>query len=159
VIIPKVKFKKFAFDLEIMPFDQRLSRIEEELTTASTDDPSPVDGFANRQEYLRSLRDSTYASYIENAPDLKKLELMRTRRDTTTDETQKAELTRQINELNTTLTRRRLIEENDDLGLMQMDAADAWRASVLVCWWSVYLGFANWQVAASLICWGPAGFG
>jgi hypothetical protein len=128
VIIPKVKFKKFAFDLEIMPFDQRLSRIEEELTTASTDDPSPVDGFANRQEYLRSLRDSTYASYIENAPDLKKLELMRTRRDTTTDETQKAELTRQINELNTTLTRRRLIEENDDLGLMQMDAADAWRA-------------------------------
>jgi len=128
VIIPKVKFKKFAFDLEIMPFDQRLSRIEEELTTASTDDPSPVDGFANRQEYLRSLRDSTYASYIENAPDLKKLELMRARRDTTTDETQKAELTRQINELNTTLTRRRLIEENDDLGLMQMDAADAWRA-------------------------------
>jgi len=128
VVIPKVKFKKFAFDLEIMPFDQRLARIEEELTTASADDPSPMDGFANRQEYLRSLRDSTYASYIENAPDLKKLELMRARRDTVTDETQKAELTRQINELNTTLKRRQLIEDNDDLGLMQMDAADAWRA-------------------------------
>ncbi len=127
VIIPKVKFKKFAFDLEILPFDQRLARIEEELTTASADDPSPMDGFANRQEYLRSLRDSTYASYIENAPDLKKLELMRARRDTVTDETQKAELTRQINELNTTLKRRQLIEDNDDLGLMQMDAADAWR--------------------------------
>ena len=127
VVIPKVKFKKFAFDLEILPFDQRLTRIEEELTTASADDPSPVDGFANRQEYLRSLRDTTYASYIENAPDLKKLELLRARRDTTTDETQKAEFTRQINELNTTLKRRQLIEDNDDLGLMQMDAADAWR--------------------------------
>jgi len=128
VVIPKVKFKKFAFDLEIMPFDQRLTRIEEELTTASADDPSPVDGFANRQEYLRSLRDTTYASYIENAPDLKKLELLRARRDTTTDETQKVEFTRQINELNTTLKRRQFIEDNDDLGLMQMDAADAWRA-------------------------------
>jgi len=127
VVIPKVKFKKFAFDLEIMPFEQRLARIEEELTTASADDPSPMDGFANRQEYLRSLRDSTYSSYIENAPDLKKLELMRARRDTATDETQKAELTRQINALNTTLKRRQLIEDNDDLGLMQMDAADAWR--------------------------------
>ena len=127
VVIPKVKFKKFAFDLEIMPFDQRLARIEEELTTASADDPSPMDGFANRQEYLRSLRDSTYASYIENAPDLKKLELMRARRDSTIDETQKAELTGQINELNAALKRRQLIEDDDDLGLMQMDAADAWR--------------------------------
>lgn len=128
VIIPKVKFKKFAFDLEIMPFDQRLARIEEELTTASADDPSPMDGFANRQEYLRSLRDSTYASYIENAPDLKKLELMRARRDSTSDVELKANLTGQINDLSSTLKRRQLIEDDDDLGLMQMDAAEAWKA-------------------------------
>ena len=127
IVIPRITFDKFEFDLEVLPFEQRLQRIEEELTTATVNDPSPKPDFENRQEYLRALRDSTYTAYIENAGDLKKLELLTARRDTTKDSSVAANLSIEINTLSDKLRRQQFEAEGNDLAIMKLDAAEAWK--------------------------------
>lgn len=99
IVIPQIKFKRFEFDMQMLPYDQRLTALDEELMRVDETTPSTNVDFPNQKAYLEHLRRETIQSRIDSAGDTAKLDAMKSLREITKDDEERADLTDQINTL------------------------------------------------------------
>lgn len=132
IVIPRTKFNRFEFDLAVLPYEQRITTIDEELSSTDPSAPSPVKGFQNRVGYLKDLREKEYTAMINTGDVRKSLEARIKLRDSyaMSDPRRQEENDRIIEGLDA-IKRQDATDKGDDVAIMQLDASKAYREGSL----------------------------